>query len=264
MGTVGSDNLVKIWNITNINWSPIRTYTGHSGEVLALEWINENTLASGSSDSTIQIWSLQTGLTQTSIYTENSVWSLKLLTNGVYIAAGLQNGQIQIYNKDTGSLVQSLLGHTNSVYDLCLITNGNSNLLASSSGDLTIRIWDLNTNLNKFVLNGHTANVVGLKQISSDILSSGSGDKTIKLWNITSRALIRTLSNHTSWISWGLDLSADGQTLISCSGDQTIKFWHWPTGQCLNTINAGVSAWSLSILNTENIVSQNGISYSTF
>ena len=78
-------------------------------------------------------------------------------------------------------------------------------------------------------------------------------------YHFQNQHLIKTLSNHTSWISWGLDLSADGQTLISCSGDQTIKFWHWPTGQCLNTINAGVSAWSLSILNTENIVSQNGI-----
>ena len=73
MCSIGAETFVKIWNITNVNWTSIRNYTGHSYQVLALEWINEYTLASGSFDFTIKIWSLSTGVTQTTINTGSSV-----------------------------------------------------------------------------------------------------------------------------------------------------------------------------------------------
>ncbi len=79
-------------------------------------------------------------------------------------------------------------------------------ILASSSSDKTIRIWNLTTNTCKFILTGHTKGVTGLKQITSSILASGSYDYTIKLWNTTSGQLIRTLSNHTGAIQWSVDL----------------------------------------------------------
>jgi WD40 repeat protein len=60
-----------------------------------------------------------------------------------------------------------------------------ADLLASSSEDKTVRIWNLTTNTCKFILTGHTDIVRGLKQITPNILASGSDDRTIKLWDIT-------------------------------------------------------------------------------
>ena len=130
--------------------------------------------------STIKIWSLNTGLTKRtiSIATASGVWSLQLLCNGVYLAAGLGNGNINIYNLNDGSLMATLQGHSNWVTDLVLI---NSYLMASSSHDNTLRIWDMSTNTNKFVLTGHTNSVRGLKCVTSDLLASGSFDATVKL-----------------------------------------------------------------------------------
>jgi F-box and WD-40 domain protein CDC4 len=82
-----------------------------------------------------------------------------------------------------GNLVSSLKGHTYSVYDLVQIS---VDLLASTSSDRTVRIWNLTTNSCKFILTGHTGSVNALKQITPNILASGSYDTTIKLWDITS------------------------------------------------------------------------------
>ena len=112
-----------------------------------------------------------------------------------------------------------IIGNSSVVIDLILINNST---MASSSFDSTVRIWDLITNTQKFILNGHTNQVVGLKLLSFDILASSSYQE-IKLWNTTSGEFIRTLKGHTDNILWSLDLMSDGETLVSGSDDQTIK-----------------------------------------
>ena len=108
---------------------------------------------------------------------------------------------------------------------------------------------DLTTNKEKFILNGHSNYVFGLKLINANILASGSEDNTIKLWNIQNGSVIRTLKGHNEWVYWSLDLLNNPKTLVSGSLDQTIKLWDWTTGECLNTIKTGSSIWSLAIIN---------------
>ena len=244
LATSSGDGSVKIWNPFN-NWQLIRSYTGHgSNWVYALEYLNSDSMASGSVDRTIKIWSIITGQTSRTINTGSEVFSLKLLSNGFYLAAGLGDFKIHIFNINTGSLITTLNGHTGRVRDLVLI----GNLLASSSEDKTIRIWDLATYTTKFVLNGHSLSSVCLKVIDPDTLVSGSSDATIKLWNVTSGALMRTLSNHTGEIYESLDLLSDGQTLVSGSKDETIKYWNTRTGQMLNSKIIEFGIWSLATL----------------
>ena len=113
------------------------------------------------------------------------VYSLQLLSNGYYLACGLANTNgINVYNLNTGHLISTLYGHTSFVFDL--IQLGDVNLMASSSGDWTVRIWNMTTNRTKFILNGHIDRVFALKLINGEILASASWDTTIKLWNTTS------------------------------------------------------------------------------
>jgi WD40 repeat protein len=212
-----------------------------------LEWLDNDTLASGGWDDwTIKLWSPTTGQTKRTIRTNGQdVYSLKLLNTNIHLAVGLSNGDINIYNINDGNLVSSLKGHTSFVLDLVQISD---DLLASSSTDHTVRIWDLTTNTSKFNLTGHTDRVYGLKLITPSILASGSWDKTIKLWDITSGQLIRTLTGHTNIIWWSIDL-LNSQTLVSGSRDGTIKLWNWSTGECLSTIQTtGSGILSLAII----------------
>jgi WD40 repeat protein len=143
VATCSNDTTVKIWNVSSsFNWTLIRTYSQHTSPVWALEWLDNETLASaGSSDRTIKLWSPTTGQTKRTIKTNDQwVFSLKLLNTNIHLAAGLHNdGDINIYNINDGNLVSSLKGHTSWVYDLVQLS---ADLLASSSQDETVRIWN--------------------------------------------------------------------------------------------------------------------------
>ncbi len=248
VATCSDDNTVKIWNVSSLssNWTLIRTYSQHSPGLTALEWFENDTVASGSTD--IKLWSPTTGQTKRTIQTNQYVYSLTILNTNIHLAAGLLNGYINIYYINDGSLVSSLKGHTSVVADLVQIS---ADLLASSSWDKTIRIWNLTTNTCNIILTGHTFSVLGLKQITPSILASGSGsyDATIKLWDIATGLEIRTLMGHTNFINWPLDL-LNSQTLVSGSRDGTIKLWNWSTGECLRTIQTtGSNITSLAVIN---------------
>jgi WD40 repeat protein len=245
-----SDKEVKIWNVSSsFNWTLITTYSQHSSTVYALEWLDNDTLASaGWQDREIKLWSPTTGQTKRTIQTNQNVYSLTMLNTNIHLAAGLgyPNYDINIYDTNDGNLVSSLKGHTDYVNDLVQISN---ELLASSGWDHIVRIWNLTTNTCKFILTGHTHYVFGLKQITSSILASGSWDTTIKLWDITSGQLIRTLRGHTNDIYWSIDL-LNSQTLVSGSFDETIKLWNWSTGECFSTIQTpGSYIRSLAVIN---------------
>jgi len=251
VATCSDDSTVKIWNSTS-DWTLIQTFN-HSNIANTIEWVNEDTLASGSFDETVQIWSIKTGQTLRTIEVNGYVISLKLLIGCVHVAVGLSNGNINIYNVNDGSLVSTLGGHSSFVQDMVLIS---SDLLVSSSQDLTIRIWNLKTNQSK-ILDKHSEAVFGLKLVTSDLLASVSWDQTIKLWNISSGTLLRTLEGHTDLMLWSVDLLTGDVNntnnhsimLISGSWDQTIKLWDWQTGECLNEFNANMEIRSLTVLN---------------
>ena len=245
VASCSNDARVNVWN-SNMDWNKVQTYTGHSKAVLALDFINEDTIVSGGFDQTIQTWSISTGLTQRTIQVGSDVLSLKVLNNRFYVACGLGNGDINIYNINNGNLISILKSHNGQVFDLILINDGNS--LVSSSKDGTLKIWNLITNAPISTLTGHSDWVIGLKILSPNIIASCSLDTTIKLWNTTSAQLIRTLKGHTSNLYWSLDLLDDGETLVSGSEDQTIKFWNWKTGQLLNSVNTGTRIYALNTI----------------
>jgi WD40 repeat protein len=249
------DSKVKIWDPTNNLWNLVLTYTDHAAWILALEYINADTIASSSNDHTIKIWSISTGATIKTINTPYEIWSLKLLSNGFHLAGGQAGngygfGYIEIYDINTGSLYTTLYGHTWYVNDLVLISNhnGNGDLLISSCGDYSIKIWNLSTYTCEYTLNGHTNEVFGLKQISTDILASVSVDTTVKLWNITTGQIIRTMTGHSNSIIWSIDSLSDyyQNSIVSGSFDRTIKIWNFKTGAIVKSITSNIQIRSLA------------------
>ena len=107
VATVSNDNTVKIWNLTS-NWTLIRTYTDHTEDVRGLDFINASTIASGGFDSKIKLWIISTGVTTRTINTDSNVYTLQLLSDYFYLAAGLENTNIQIYNINNGILIVTL------------------------------------------------------------------------------------------------------------------------------------------------------------
>ncbi|MBE9117028.1 protein kinase [Lusitaniella coriacea LEGE 07157] len=124
---------------------------------------------------------------------------------------------------------KTLSGHASAIYDLAISPDGQ--LLASGSGDKTIKLWNLTTGKPIRTLTGHDGFVNHLLfSPDGNILISSSADKTLKIWDVVTGKLVRTLEGHDSFINVLL-LSPDGRTLITASADDTLKIWDLETGK---------------------------------
>jgi len=69
VATCSEDKSVKIWY--KVDWNSMRTYTGHTNNVNDFEWIDQDTIASGSNNKEIQKWSKRTGTIIRTIITDS-------------------------------------------------------------------------------------------------------------------------------------------------------------------------------------------------
>ncbi|MBF8276258.1 MAG: hypothetical protein HW390_1331 [Candidatus Brocadiaceae bacterium] len=88
-------------------------------------------------------------------------------------------------------------GHAASVHSVHFSPDGA--LIASGSGDNTVKLWEVKTGKEIMTLSGHNDSVNSV-HFSPDgaLIASGSGDKTVKLWEVKTGKELFTLSGHTS------------------------------------------------------------------
>ncbi|MFN6028589.1 MAG: helix-hairpin-helix domain-containing protein, partial [Dolichospermum sp.] len=86
-------------------------------------------------------------------------------------------------NQFIENLLQTLTGHSYSVNSVAYSPDGQ--ILASGSGDDTIKLWNVNTGNLLQTLEGHFNSVTSVAYSpDGQTLASGSWDKTIKIWQI--------------------------------------------------------------------------------
>ena len=99
------------------------------------------------------------------------------------IAAGLDSGDIIVFNALTGTQTATMSGHTGSITSLTYSLDGT--LLVSGSHDMTIKLWDVQTGGVIKTFCGHTDEVRSVSILADNtMIASGSSDQTICLWNI--------------------------------------------------------------------------------
>lgn len=95
--------------------------------------------------------------------------------------------------------IQILEGHSDVVWSVVFSPGGQ--LLASCSGDKTIRLWDTNTGELRLTLNGYSGSVRCVAfSPDGQLLASGSSNTTVRLWDVNTGELHHTLEGHFDWV----------------------------------------------------------------
>ncbi len=132
---------------------------------------------------------------------ENVIWSHKLcvLFRHVlfrYLISGSRDNIIKIWNLSEATCVKTLLGHTDWVNRILILSE---NELISSSSDNTIRIWNLTLSKCIKILFSENHLFSSLLLLSSSLLASTSKDNLIKIFDLLSGKCVRRLNGHSNF-----------------------------------------------------------------
>lgn len=182
-----------------------------------------------------------------------SINSIKISPDGTKLATGLSDAKIKVFDLDTGRLLTELIGHTKGISDI-EFSPINSNIIASCSDDLTIRLWSINKGQCLKVLKKHTYHVTSIKfSQKGNILISGSADETITIWDIISGITLKTLAAHSDPVL-SLALTPDSTMIASASYDGLMRLFDLETGQCLKTLTYNSSSHGTATASTADVV----------
>jgi WD40 repeat protein/tRNA A-37 threonylcarbamoyl transferase component Bud32 len=117
---------------------------------------------------------------------EGRYWGADFDPDSVLLAAANANGDVELWDLTSRSLVRKLKGH-NIAY--CADFSPDGTRLATGGNDNVVRIWDTSSWEQVFELRGHTSYVKAL-DFSPDgtQLASASGDFTVRIWDTVTRA----------------------------------------------------------------------------
>lgn len=118
-----------------------------------------------------------------------------------------------------------LRGHRDAIYDAQLSPDGR--LLATSSYDRQINLWDVASGEQVRTLAGHNGAVFDVA-FSPDgaALASASADGTVKLWNVATGERLDTLGQPESE-QYAVAFSPDGQWIAAAGADRQIRLWRF-------------------------------------
>ena len=128
---------------------------------------------------------------------------------------------ITVWDLEGGRKLSTLRGHSDSVNDVSLTSDGTQ--IVSASDDQTVRTWEPESGHELCVLQGHTDSVY-MVRICPDgqRLVSASQDRTLKMWDLRSGLCMATFTGDD--IVTCCSITRDTRTLVAVDSSGRIHF----------------------------------------
>lgn len=143
--------------------------------------------------------------------------------------------------------INTISEHYELVQSLAFSPNGE--ILASGSGDKTIKLWSLKENKEIGTLTGYGDTVTSLDfSPTGEYLAGGSTDATVKLWDVKRRIMLNSFVGHSKPVT-AVDLNPNCTKILASAGmDGIIRRWNLESMEELNNwnFNGEISSMTLN------------------
>ncbi|MFN8376668.1 MAG: protein kinase [Anaerolineae bacterium] len=241
-GTLSSSTFGELWLWDRVTGEHRELLTGYDDLVtsVAISTDGQYVAAGGVFNGELQIWNTATGELALSDPTGQSIIALAFSpdTSRTLLATAGAANTISLWTFDGTTLTavgEPLTGHSERINALAFSADGT--LLASGSGDNSVRIWDVATGQQVGeALSGHSESVSGVA-FSPDgtLLASSSRDGTIRLWDVATHELSGQVLNPNAGRLTDVAFSADGSTLAAATDVRWVILWDVATRRMLGT-----------------------------
>jgi len=154
--------------------------------------------------------------------------SVAFSPDGEYLAAGLVDKTIRMWNLRTSKHLYDLLGHTGEVLAIAFDPKGKT--IVSASTDNTVKLWELRTQrVLRDMVHPDWVWTVAFDP-SGNLLATGCADGKVRLWKVLTGELVYTFSGHVSVVR-SVAFSPDGTLIASGSDDGHCKIFQVSSGQ---------------------------------
>ncbi len=275
LATGSMEQHLWLWDVQS--GAALHALHGHTNWVRNLAFRPDGrVLASTSNDSTVRLWQLE-AIRQKPTFDvagdedvcqmlpgyDHNAYRVLYSPDGHLLAIAGHRSAIRLWapNAPNGpTLHRTLLGHSDPILGLAFHTSGK--MLASSSMDQTVRLWDVASGQTYATLQGYSNWLVEVA-FSPDgrTLASSGSDGTVQLWTVSKNIEPNSIAQQTAQPSsspaeqetpfaldlghtlraykqtiHAVDFSPDGTLLASGSNTGVVQLWHTHSGQRMQSL----------------------------
>ncbi|KAI9445056.1 U3 small nucleolar RNA-associated protein [Lactarius indigo] len=229
------DNSARLWAQQNneAGWSCVAICEGHAESVGAVVFEREDVprfLFTGSQDRTIKAWDLSGVPGEVHASTPvrcKSASTTRAHEKDINALDSSPGGSLLVWAVSHPSGMLKLLGtckgHKRGVWSVRFARG--TRILATGSGDRTVRLWRLDDFSCLKVFEGHANSVLrvdwlGSEEVHGQVVSA-SADGLVKVWDSRTEECVATLDGHDDKV-WALTVSRDSKTIVSGAADSIV------------------------------------------
>ena len=143
------------------------------------------------------------------------------LPDGRVLSGGMDS-KLCLWNAAGKAQCRDLVGHTGSVSQLHVATDGS--LAVSASYDKTLRVWSLHSGAEAATLRAHRAPVLQLAW-GQGVLASGDRDGQVLVWSLQSGVPIMQGAHQGHVTALAIERGGAASALLSGGQDGVVKLW---------------------------------------
>ena len=206
-----SDHAVKIYEILENSSRTLESFSVHRDVIYDVAWRDQGLLATASGDRCVGVFTVS-GTTHLLRAHTQPVTAVSFSAGSGMLASGGDDGIIYIWKDGVQSAV--LKGHSGGITGLAWHPTNHS-LVASSSADGSVKVWDAISGECQLVLAHHTNGITALEfHPSGNFLVTGGRDKIFAIWSFPEGKMVQGFT--TGKVVKGVAMDSTGENLAVC------------------------------------------------